>query len=101
MKLTQEQLAKMSEDVFASNPEDKFWATEDGNFFPKERDAIAHAKGQPIIIFERKVTEEVTEVVTTKEVTETATETEVVTKEEVTEVKLPVTENKTPKTGKK
>ena len=78
----------MSEDVFASNPENTFWATEDGNFFSRERDAIAHAKGESIITFERKTAEEVAEI-------------EVVTKEEVTEIKLPVTENKTPKTGKK
>lgn len=55
-KLSQKELAKMSVDIFANNPEDKFYATEDGNFFPREVDAKKHAKitGSPIYPFERK-----------------------------------------------
>ena len=67
MKLTRKELAKASEEVFASNPENKFWATEDGNFFSRQSEAIAHAKGQPIQIFERKVTQKDTEEVRSEE----------------------------------
>ena len=96
MKLTQKELVKISEEVFTSNPEDKFWATEDGNFFSRQSEAIAHAKGQPIQIFERKVTQKDTEEVVDNEVVTTGG-----TEEVAEDAKETATENKAKKTTKK
>lgn len=82
MKMTEQELAKMSEDVFASNLENKLWATDDGCFFKLERQAREHAVkiDSLVTLFERdksenesEITEDLTSVKTTVEVPVDAT----------------------------
>lgn len=59
--LSPEELLAIAQDVFENNKEDVFYATVDGNFFPKQRDAQKHAEkiGSEVIPIQRNTLESI------------------------------------------